>query len=352
MKAKHLLRLLVSAGLIALLIATVDVRGIASGVGGAEPAWLAAAFALALLDRLLMAYKWNVLLRAKGINLPLSSITATYWASTFLGVFLPATVGADALRAYATSRESGRTSDIVSSIVVERVLGLLALLAFGLAGVMLSALVIGQGFAADRDLLLAPLLGALVVVGVVFVVSLSDQAAGLFRQLVARGAGSTTRPGRAVARLAEVYFAYHSFRNRPLALAVFLGLSLIENLLIVAKAFYVALAFGVVLPLLVFFILVPVVLVLVRLPISIDGFGVQELTYVYFLSRVGVTSADAFLIGLTGHLLALASLVPGGVIYWLRGLGGRAAGTGAGTLPAALTVESKSEERDRGASSS
>jgi hypothetical protein len=121
-------------------------------------------------------------------------------------------------------------------------------------------------------------------------------------------------------KLNEIYDSYRDYQGNLLALGLFLGLSLIENLFPLFWTYFLALAFQIEIPLLYFFILIPIVLVLVRLPISLDGFGIQEGTFVYFLGLVGIMRPEALLLGLASHLLGIISVLPGGLLYSIRGL--------------------------------
>ena len=98
------IRLILSAGLIAFLFYTVDLQDAFTTLTITNPVYLIAALLIAFGDRILMAYKWNILLQARGINISLWHVTSTYLITTFLGLFLPATVGGDALRAYAVAK--------------------------------------------------------------------------------------------------------------------------------------------------------------------------------------------------------------------------------------------------------
>ena len=70
-----LIRLLLSSSLIILLVATVDLGDPLQFFAGTKFQYLILAFAVAVADRFLMAYKWNILLRAKNIRLSLASAT-------------------------------------------------------------------------------------------------------------------------------------------------------------------------------------------------------------------------------------------------------------------------------------
>ena len=88
-----------------------------------------------------------------------------------------------------------------------------------------------------------------------------------------------------------------------------------NHILPILRPYVIALALGVSVPIAYFFVLVPIVLVLIRLPISFDGFGLQEGAFVFFLSLVGISEGVAFSVGLTNHLVFLLGILPGGIMY-------------------------------------
>jgi len=313
------LRWLLSGGLLLLLLYTIDAHAAVAILRRSQPIYLLLAFVVALTDRVLMAYKWTLLLRAKGMKLPLMDSVGVYWVSTFLGLFLPATVGGDALRTYAVAKRGYRTADVISSILIERALGFIALFSFALAGIIANLSVFGEGFIGSRRLFWLFVILLIVSTGAV-VLSLNT---GLLRRL------NTTMAHRQrhaqlrkiVGKLRELHESYVAYQRHRLTLMIFLGLSLVENLLPLIWTYLLALAFQLQVPSLYFFILVPIVLVLVRLPISLDGFGLQEGAFIYFLGLIGVARSEAFLLGIASHILALCSLLPGGLLYALGGLG-------------------------------
>ena len=312
-------RLLLSVGLISFLFYSVDLQETLAILRRANVVLLLAALLVACGDRILMAYKWNILLKAKGINLSLVSVTGTYLITTFLGLFLPATVGGDALRAYAIAKDGHKGSDVVSSIIIERALGFLALFIFMLTSIILSIFVFGQSFFAGIWQLFWLFLVLFVASVAMIVLSMNEtvlrQLGRLFEKWPAK-----IREHKIVRKLEEVYRSYRSFQANKVEVGLFLLLSLVENLFPLFWTYFLSLAFHIEIPLLYFFILIPIVLVLVRLPISLDGFGIQEGAFVYFLALIGIMRPEALLLGLASHILAIFSVLPGGVLYGFSGL--------------------------------
>lgn len=312
------IRLLLSGGLIVLLFYTVDLQDVSAAIIPSNVSYLLAAFALGMADRIFMAYKWNILLKAKAIVISLNDTAITYLATTFLGLFLPATVGGDMLRAYAVSRKGYRVSDIVSSIVVERILGLIALATFGLGSIALSIWVFGQSFFVGIWDLFWTILVIGMGVSALLLISLNESLLHLLASLVRKW--NKYIPGhKLLKKVRDVYQSYLSYRHNRVELIAFLLLSFVENLFPILWSYCLSLAFNVSVPLLYLFILVPIVLILKRLPISIDGIGIHEGTFVYFLSLIGIARSEALLLGIVTHLFTVAVVLPGGILYAFNG---------------------------------
>jgi hypothetical protein len=299
------------------LFITFDLRRTWELVSSANIFFLGLALIIAFADRVVMAYKWNILLIAKGISLPLPSVTASYLTSSFLGLFLPATVGADGLRAYAVAKMGEKMSYVVSSILLERVIGLVALLVFILIGTALSVFVMGYGFA--TDFWLAAII-ALLTAGLLSAIALLMVDAAYVGRLLPSRVGRSSN--RIVRLIWDVYESYSSFSNKPFHIVAFFFLSLFENLFPIFWTYLLVLAFGINVGLISIFILVPIILILVRIPISFDGFGVQELGFVYLLSFAGVAATQAFVLGASSHVIAIISVLPGAAIYASMGFRG------------------------------
>jgi glycosyltransferase 2 family protein len=321
-KAWTWIRILISFGLIAFLLFTVDFGDMRGSLAGSNGYFLLAALMVAFGDRLIMAFKWSILLRAKAIHIPLMKVTVTYWISTFLGLFLPATVGADAIRAYAVSKGGQRGRDVVSSIVIERIFGILALLIFVLISIVLSIFVFGESFFENIwNLFGIILIFFVILTGFIYISLNRSFLQKMYRFFEVRS--PKLLGNKWVSKLRDVYQSYLAYQDQKKVLAGFLFLSFLENLFPIFWTYFLSLAFNIPVPLLYIFILEPIVLVLVRLPISIDGIGIKEGAFVYFLSLIGIPSSDALLLGIASHILAVISILPGGVLYGLNGLGVR-----------------------------
>jgi len=292
-------------------------------IAEADLRYVVIAFVVGLVDRVLMAYKWNILLRAKQIGISLWESTTTYLAASFLGLFLPATVGGDALRSYAVSKKGYPLSDVLSTVVVERLLGIVALILFGMGAIVLSVVTLQEQFFDDIWIAFWLMAALLIVMVGVMMMAMTNWFANLFSAAMERL--SQAKYGAKVADiLSDLYKAYASFRHNRGALAAFLGLSMLENCFPILWTYLMALALNIPVPTLYFFILVPIALIVHRLPLPTpDGWGFAELPYIGMLSLIGIPAAQGFLLGVATHLLTVAIILPGGIFYLTSGLRAR-----------------------------
>ena len=312
-------RIGVSSCLLAVLFYSVDFGQVSTVARESQIGFVFLALLMSMADRVMMAYKWNVLLQVKRIHVPLHDVVGTYLISTFLGLFLPATVGGDAIRAVAFAKRGYRTDDVLSSILVERIWGAAALLVMTVGSIGLAYQVLDASvLEATRGAVVA--LGLFcAVLAVLILLMVSPVLSRIVLRVIDRL--ETYPPIRTLAgKCRGVYLSYRAYNASVMTLGWFLLLSIIENVFPVLLCYCTALALHVPVPLLYLFILVPIILLLGRLPISFDGAGIHEGLFVVFFTLVGIGPVDALLVGLVSHAIGIIAVLPGGVLFALGGI--------------------------------
>jgi hypothetical protein len=71
-------------------------------------------------------------------------------------------------------------------------------------------------------------------------------------------------------------------------------------------------------PLVYFFLFVPLLAVIVSLPISLNGIGVREGAGILLFGWIGVDRAHAFSLQFTTYLVAVAVSLLGGLVFLVR----------------------------------
>lgn len=309
-----LLRLVVATALTLFILRKSDPAEIWRVSAAAHVTDLAIAVALVLVDRALMAQRWLVLLRplASAAHLSLWPIMRIFFVSTFVGTFLPASVGGDAVRAYSLARQQVPTAAAVASVFMDRMLGVLSVLIMAVAGLLLA-----------RDLATHPAIaGALLVTLatclVTAVLVFSERAAALALRLLRRSPSATVeRVAGALVSAIQNYATSH----REL-LNVLVG-SIGVQVLRIVQAYFLGRALGIDAPLTVYFAFIPLVLLVMLLPVTVNGIGTSQAAFVWLFGRAGVAAPQAFALSVLFVALGIVGNLPGALLYLTGGVGGR-----------------------------
>ena len=266
--------------------------------------------ALTTLDRILMGVKWGVLLRIAGVELSWARIVAAYYQGTFVGILMPSHIGGDLLRAWLVARDSGIRYPVFASLVMERLLGFVSAVNWALLGsVFLSIRFDPQRWPLWAGLgLLAALSG-----NGLFLLSLHRRTHAFILARLGRRHRS-----RGIGILHGFYESYARFSRDSGRLALDFALTLFEHLLQMAIVFVIARSLDIAAPAAVFFAATAVYLLILRIPVAPDGWGVGEATAIGVFALIGITAENAFAVSLTGHALMLAGALPGLLVFLLH----------------------------------
>jgi hypothetical protein len=116
-----------------------------------------------------------------------------------------------------------------------------------------------------------------------------------------------------MARLAASYAGYGAARG---LLVGFFALTLLEGAFPVVIHYATGRALGLDPGWTFYIATVPLVFMVARLPVSIGGLGVLELSFVYLATLLGLGRTEAFSIALLAEGLVILSLAPAALAYW------------------------------------
>jgi glycosyltransferase 2 family protein len=302
----------------AYLVWKIDLTQTLHLLAHAEIGYFLAAVAIMIGSVWPMAWRWQQLLRARGIDDRLSWLTRAYFVAYTAGQLLPTAVGGDAVRIYETARRhTGRGGDVAGSVLLERALGGAATLTLAAVGFLLA---IGH-YPVGPYLWIE---GAFVIGTIVLAVALFSRRV---RPLLAK-----TVPLLRLIRLERpiraAYEGIHAYRDHPgLLLGVF-TLTLAVQTVRVLAIWFAGKAVGVDLSPRPYYVMGPLLFLVLLVPFSVNGIAVRESFFVSFLGRLGVGADEAFATGFLFFVVTLCLSVPGAVLLgWqsLRGLTTRAA---------------------------
>lgn len=238
--------------------------------------------AIYFVGLLVSCLKWRILLQAQGHTVSLGKLFHWYTAGTFAGTFLPTSVGGDIGRLYVAGREIGSHADALTSVMAERLSGLVALLAF-------SSVVI---------VLVPNWLQAPAFVPVVLLLFLAGSAA-LGMVVVRASPGwlpdSLQRAFRYLSTTVE------QFRAQPGVIALALLLSLVFQALVSISVWFTCLAVTAHAPASTMLV-APLVGLAGLVPLTPGGLGIREGIMAYLLQHSGLSFEQAVAAALVSRI--------------------------------------------------
>ena len=118
-----LVRLAVAAGTLAVVVWSVGTSPFLDGLHAVDGGALAAASALAVATTVCCAWRWRVVARGLGVDLPLGTAVAAYYRSLFLNLTLPGGVIGDVHRGISHGRDTSDVGRGLRAVAWERSAG-------------------------------------------------------------------------------------------------------------------------------------------------------------------------------------------------------------------------------------
>jgi len=252
--------------------------------------WMTAIGTL-VLTQVASAARWQLLARPLGFERPLWQYTGFYFIGMYFNLLLPTSVGGDVVRAWYLDGRSGRRLAAFVAVFLDRLSGLLVLLAMACVAVALCPLELPAWIPRS-----------------VWCTAGCAVAGLALLPLAAR------RSKHARLRASQLHSALDTLRC-PRLLAATTLLSLVVQAANVLVVWLVGTAIGAEVPGAFYWILVPMISLLTLLPISVNGMGLREGGMALFLAPLGVGEGTALTLSLMWFAVITAASLAGGFVY-------------------------------------
>lgn len=273
--------------------------------------WFLAGIAFVGVVCALGVVRWQWILRVQGLELNLRRVNSIFFVGMFFNAFLLGSTGGDVIKAWYVAHETHhKKAEAVATVVVDRLIGLLAL--FVLALIMM-------GIYRDRvfdDVRLRTF--AVITLAFVLAVVLGT-IIGFWRGFTDNVPQLRTWLQRMprydmLRRMVDAYRVYASHpgvlvKTTLISFAVHLASML--SIVCVGKGLGIVTANGMI----DYFLYLPIINSVTAIPISISGFGVRELMYAQMFGEVGVAQASGVALSLLGFVANLFWSIVGAGFY-------------------------------------
>ena len=292
-----LIKFAISIALIAFIFSRISLNTLVTFAANVDAWPVLCACILMLMQFPLAGWRWKIVLKSCGPEASVALLQSLVWIGQFVNQVMPTFLVGDGVRAWYLYREgiSGRAS--VSSLLIDRIAGVVGLLML---------IVITNAVIADR-------IGgasAWTILGLA-AAGIGAAAAGcLLCKFILERRFASKWP--AFEFLVEhVWKLATDWRSLTLIMVLAFGTNVIASL----AAYVLAFAFHIELSLLDSLALIPVALFATLIPISIAGWGVRESTLVVLLGWVGIPAEQAFALSIGYGFITIVAALPGGLIW-------------------------------------
>lgn len=303
------LRLAIGLTLIIILIPTLATPEFWATLATVNVPLVVLALILSIASVASKAWRWGVVMRWRGIPLSPTYLLFSYFIGMFFNNFLPSGMGGDAVRAYEAARDTGRGAESVITVIIERGSGMLAVFA---AGSLFALTVPGL------PLSVALLAHGLFVGSVVAIWALWLDVTGQF--LMAIGRRLPPRFASLWTKVIRIYDEFRIYRREWRLHGAVMWQSVVTLILTLASVYTLLLAFNDPVSFPAFAAAFSILTAIDVVPISLNGLGVREGAYVFFLGLIGVPREIALGAALLVRLLVLIQAAMGGVVFVWRNL--------------------------------
>jgi len=263
-----LIRIVISIILLILLFKfqDIDIPSLLENVKHANKPLLTLAFSVSFLGYFLCFCRWKMLLNAIDIHPPFKKLIGSFSGGIFFSIFLPSTIGGDVVRSLDLSAHTQKPREVIATVFLDRLSGYM-----GVVIVVLFSLFFGWRLVCDSR---AVLLSIAIITSVLILILLVLFNGFLFSQI--NKLLSSPRAGRIQESLKSLHQELHYFKDHKKVLIKNLVFSLLVQIVSPLATYVAALALGINVNFIYFFIFYPIIAAITLLPIAIGGLGLRE----------------------------------------------------------------------------
>ncbi len=287
-----LLKAGVSISLLLIILLNVDWETTVENLRNADLAILFVALVLNLAERLELTYKWNLLIRVRNIIVSFGRLFLINSIGGFLGLFLPSSLGTDVVRGFYLAKNNSEKSVTVSSIFVDRVMGMFSLLLLCLISVFFTGEILSKF---NFEIYIV----AISIFTVISFYIFQKKETAIFLEKIIK----KVKYQKFLEKGLKLHASILEYKKFPKTLLVTFILTLFVQITRILTYYFVALSFGVSVPFIYFILIIPIIMLVIMIPISIGGLGVREGAFVAFFTLAGMSVNDAVIISITSSFI-------------------------------------------------
>jgi uncharacterized protein (TIRG00374 family) len=306
-KLSIILRFVISFGLLLLLIWLMrkDAGEVLGILKGSNKVFILTAVFINILLSAVVAYRLKLVMSGQMVFLSIKDAVYLTFIGYFFNNFLPTAIGGDIAKAHYASKKTNNKVASYAAVLADRILGLIATLLVALVGLVF----MGKNMDNKFIVWAVPFVFLLTVLMIMFLLKKNNipekapsRDKGIFHAIKETSL--------------KLYTAINLYRNSPGLLVKGIALSLALQSLSIISIYLLVLCTGSDIPLSRLFLVIPLVWTVSMIPLSLNGLGVREGAFVYFLKGyIGAEKAFAVSILWLGLIMLYSAI--GGILQLL-----------------------------------
>jgi len=301
-----MVRLIITSGLLIFIITRINFAEFFNIIKQLNLTWYLPFFFLLFLIILIGTLRWKWLLEVQGIKLSAKQVFRLSYLGLFFSNFMLGGIGGDLSKAVLVANQTTFKTRAITSIIVDRFVGFLGSLVLGLGGIII--------YWNKRELVGLKITFMILVAGILFFLLCYQWLKRISFPLRSRG-GEASRFYPSFQRIFnEINIAITTYKNNKIVLLKSLLVSIIIHCVIVIINIAFSIALGIKdISYSYYFVIIPIINLLVSLPISLGGWGVSETSYGYLMGLINLSLTQAVALSLVFRLSFILWTLPGGL---------------------------------------
>lgn len=296
------LKLLGTIAIFYIIFKQVNIRDISTIILNLDQWLVMLATFLAVAAIVLSAYKWQILLEARSWKLSIIALTKIYFVGLFMNNFLPSSIGGDVMRIYEVGKRINNHSEATASVVLERILATFGILLPALFALLPNKNMLGS----VGNYTIYFFIGTTIFCLIFLKPTMLKPLTRIPWQWWKKG----------LFRLEEVYAVICSYKKSPTSLVKALVYSVCFQLLIILINYVILRAMGInFITLWQCTLVIPIISAVSMIPVSINGLGIREGSYVLLFANLGLAAHQAISLSLIFFTIVTFISLPGGAFF-------------------------------------
>jgi conserved hypothetical protein len=300
----ELVKILISVILIYIIFKNMDIRAFLNHLKSINLLLYLIAIVFGFIGYFFSAVRWFIFIKAYKLNVSFFEANKYVFVGLFLGLILPSGAGVDLVRFFYAQRNNlDRRAEVLSSIFVDRFVGVIALVCLALLGVYF-------GVEKIREVAKELIWIMLLLIGF-FIFMLTP----LFEKIILSLFGNVKR-FRIGERIQKLINSFSLYKENKIVVISSFFISIIMQFFFGTSAFFISKALGFNLNLVEIILITSAINFITMLPISFSGIGIREGGFIFFLSdKIGLEGAVA--LSLLYYFSGILAFSPFGLVVFI-----------------------------------